>query len=288
MRRAIAGDYAPRAHVTLLQKDTRLALKRRGRRLRWATGPATRTGRSNAPHARAPTWTTPRCAAASGRPMTTVLVVEDDDAIRNNVARLLQAGGLRGQRRRDQRHRRPGARARRCGPTSSSATSTCRAWTASRCWRRCAPSPALATTPVMLLTALDDRASMRRGMTAGADDYLAKPFTRVELLDALDGLLKQARPHRRSPSSRRCRRARSTCGAPSPRASAAASRTDRFGLEAPAGAVTDQVLQATVLFSDIRNFTSLAEKLDRRGRRTADRVLRAHQRTGAAPTAAAT
>ena len=50
---------------------------------------------------------------------------------------------------------------------------------------------ARATTPVMLLTALDDRASMRRGMTAGADDYLAKPFTRVELLDALQGLLKK-------------------------------------------------------------------------------------------------
>ena len=27
MRRAIAGDYAPRAHVTLLEKDTRLALE---------------------------------------------------------------------------------------------------------------------------------------------------------------------------------------------------------------------------------------------------------------------
>ena len=26
MRRAIAGDYAPRAHLTLLQKDTRLAV----------------------------------------------------------------------------------------------------------------------------------------------------------------------------------------------------------------------------------------------------------------------
>jgi 3-hydroxyisobutyrate dehydrogenase len=26
MRRAIVGDYAPRAHVTLLEKDTRLAL----------------------------------------------------------------------------------------------------------------------------------------------------------------------------------------------------------------------------------------------------------------------
>ena len=27
MRRALAGDYAPRAHVTLLEKDTRLALE---------------------------------------------------------------------------------------------------------------------------------------------------------------------------------------------------------------------------------------------------------------------
>jgi 3-hydroxyisobutyrate dehydrogenase-like beta-hydroxyacid dehydrogenase len=27
MRRAIAGDYAPRAHMTLLEKDTRLALQ---------------------------------------------------------------------------------------------------------------------------------------------------------------------------------------------------------------------------------------------------------------------
>ena len=27
LRRAIAGDYAPRAHVTLLQKDTRLAVE---------------------------------------------------------------------------------------------------------------------------------------------------------------------------------------------------------------------------------------------------------------------
>ena len=27
MRRAIAGDFAPRAHVTLLEKDTRLAVE---------------------------------------------------------------------------------------------------------------------------------------------------------------------------------------------------------------------------------------------------------------------
>lgn len=47
----------------------------------------------------------------------------------------------------------------------------------------------LAETPVIMLTALGQRAHVRIGMTAGADDYIAKPFLAVELLDAVAALL---------------------------------------------------------------------------------------------------
>jgi DNA-binding response OmpR family regulator len=44
---------------------------------------------------------------------------------------------------------------------------------------------ALATTPVILLTSLQERAHMRIGMTSGADDYITKPFRPGELRDAV-------------------------------------------------------------------------------------------------------
>lgn len=44
---------------------------------------------------------------------------------------------------------------------------------------------ALTSTPVILLTSLQDRRSMRQGMTTGADDYLTKPFMPAELLEAV-------------------------------------------------------------------------------------------------------
>jgi CheY-like chemotaxis protein len=49
--------------------------------------------------------------------------------------------------------------------------------------------PGLATVPVILLTAMSDRQHMRQGMTAGADDYLTKPYRPDELCEAIAAVL---------------------------------------------------------------------------------------------------
>src|SRR5215212_3413015 len=47
--------------------------------------------------------------------------------------------------------------------------------------RQLRATPALAEVPVIMLTALDDRDSRLRGIEAGADDFVSKPYDRVEL-----------------------------------------------------------------------------------------------------------
>jgi len=119
--------------------------------------------------------------------------------------------------------------------------------------------PRFAEIPFIFLTALDDRSSMRRGMNLGADDYLPKPFTRNELLEAVNSRLKkfesltQALAARLVPHQDRL--------------------TQKFrekisggdgtaALEEPDSAdLTGRITDATVLFSDIRNFTTYSERL---------------------------
>jgi two-component system, NtrC family, response regulator AtoC len=45
--------------------------------------------------------------------------------------------------------------------------------------------PAVASTPFIFLTAKAERTDVRTGMNLGADDYLSKPFTASDLLDAV-------------------------------------------------------------------------------------------------------
>lgn len=50
---------------------------------------------------------------------------------------------------------------------------------------------ATAHTPFIFLTALANRSAQRKGMEYGADDYLSKPFTPIELLRAIEARLEK-------------------------------------------------------------------------------------------------
>lgn len=119
--------------------------------------------------------------------------------------------------------------------------------------------PALAVTPFVFLTARVDRGDMRRGMNLGADDYLTKPFTRDELLQAVTARIKKHETSREIltnqliASSETLRRR---------------FRSNIAGEEAPRATVDDELhalegtaSEATVLFADVRNFTTISERL---------------------------
>ncbi len=52
--------------------------------------------------------------------------------------------------------------------------------------------PEMASIPFIFLTARADRSDFREGMRLGADDYVTKPFTRAEILEAIEARLKKA------------------------------------------------------------------------------------------------
>ena len=118
--------------------------------------------------------------------------------------------------------------------------------------------PRFADLPFVFLTALDDRASMRRGMTQGANDFLTKPFARKELLETVSSQLKRREVVQHALEEQLVLKmdelqrqyrdklagtsAETTIG-PDPRAT------------------TGNISTATMLFSDIRNFTTYSERL---------------------------
>jgi two-component system, OmpR family, response regulator len=57
-------------------------------------------------------------------------------------------------------------------------------------------------TPILILSALSDVDERIRGLRAGGDDYLTKPFAFGELLARLDALTRRARARGRRPNSR--------------------------------------------------------------------------------------
>jgi two-component system response regulator MprA len=57
-------------------------------------------------------------------------------------------------------------------------------------------------TPILMLTARDEVADRVRGLDAGADDYLVKPFAADELLARVRALLRRREPREHSASLR--------------------------------------------------------------------------------------
>ena len=53
--------------------------------------------------------------------------------------------------------------------------------------------PQCAAIPFLFLTALAARADQRLGMSLGADDYITKPFTERDIIDAIAGCARRAR-----------------------------------------------------------------------------------------------
>lgn len=53
-------------------------------------------------------------------------------------------------------------------------------------------NPDTQNIPFIFLTAKAERAELRKGMELGADDYITKPFSGTELLNAIEGRLKKA------------------------------------------------------------------------------------------------
>ena len=104
--------------------------------------------------------------------------------------------------------------------------------------------PATAVIPFVFLSARTERADVRRGMALGADDYITKPFTRSELLEAIRSRLKR---HRTLESAAEHAARASTPSSAAPAASTARSRP-RAGQE-PSPIVADAAMRA--LFAQI-------------------------------------
>jgi len=112
-----------------------------------------------------------------------VLIVEDDPLIRANVLELLTEEGYEVISAQDGADGIALAKAR--VPSLVVCDITLPKLDGYAVLRAIREDPAIASTPFIFLTAKAERADVRTGMSLGADDYLSKPFTSKELLDAV-------------------------------------------------------------------------------------------------------
>jgi len=117
-----------------------------------------------------------------------VLVIDDDDDIRALVAELLQRAGLDVEQAENGR---VGLRAFHQVPADLVVLDV--SMPELDGWQTLERIRDLSDVPVMMLTAQGAELERVRGLQAGADDYLVKPFGRQELVARVQALLRRAR-----------------------------------------------------------------------------------------------
>jgi signal transduction histidine kinase len=112
--------------------------------------------------------------------MSTVLIVDDDPTARETLVAILEGEGYELQQAKD------GIQALRIlkqiQPDLILLDVMMPAMDGFAVCRNIRATPQLAEVPIILLTALDDRDSLLRGLESGADDFLSKPPDRRELI----------------------------------------------------------------------------------------------------------
>jgi DNA-binding response OmpR family regulator len=130
-----------------------------------------------------------RTVAGHGAPGTRVLVIEDEPDIVRAVRVVLESGGLDVLAAADGR---AGLRAfhatRPALVVLDIGLPVLDGWTVLDRIRD------LSDAPVLLLTSRSEEAEKVRGLRAGADDYMTKPFGNAELLARVQALLRRSRP----------------------------------------------------------------------------------------------
>jgi DNA-binding response OmpR family regulator len=118
-----------------------------------------------------------------------VLVIDDDDDIRGLVAELLERAGLDVEQAADGR---AGLRAFHKSPADLIVLDV--SMPELDGWQTLERIRDLSDVPVIMLTARGAELERVRGLQAGADDYMVKPFGRQELVARVQALLRRTRP----------------------------------------------------------------------------------------------
>jgi DNA-binding NarL/FixJ family response regulator len=126
--------------------------------------------------------------------MTTILLIEDQPDMRNNLATILEMEDYQVVAAHNGREGLAMARERR--PDLIVCDVMMPGMDGHEVLKALREDPGMAATPFIFLTAKGEKSDLRTGMNLGADDYLTKPVTATDLLSAVEARLnrEQHRP----------------------------------------------------------------------------------------------